>query len=457
MVDQRRTRLRNDKPVKNGAVLYWMQRDQRVDDNWALLYAAECAQLANVPLYVVFNLVPRFGDTTARHYDFMFKGLEEVEASLRKLIIPFILCQGQPEVTIPELVAEYQIGHVVTDFNPLKFTTSWREKVAAALPVQLTEVDAHNIVPAWVASSKLEYAAYTLRPKIHRLLPDFLTTFPKLKVAFQVDATVLAPIDWPGLFNQLVTNRDVSVITWLIPGARAAHKNLALFCAERLPDYVTRRNDPNDNYLSQLSPYVHFGHISAQRIALTVSGSKTARESKDAYLEELIVRRELADNYCFYNPEYDQVAGAHAWAQKTISEHAADTREYLYHIDEFESGSTHDDLWNAAQRQMTKEGKMHGFMRMYWAKKILEWTPDAQTAIATALYLNDKYELDGTDPNGIAGVMWSVCGVHDRAWNERPVFGKIRYMNYAGCKRKFDIKAYIKKYSVTPEDGVLCT
>lgn len=457
MVDQRRTRLGNDKPAKNGAVLYWMQRDQRVEDNWALLYAAQCAQQANEPLYVVFNLVPRFGDTTARHYDFMFKGLDEVEASLRTLAIPFILCQGQPEVTIPQLVAEYQIGQVVTDFNPLRFTTQWREKVAAALPIQFTEVDAHNVIPAWVASPKLEYAAYTLRPKIHRLLPEFLTKFPKLRVDWQAGVSLPTRIDWQQLFGEVVTNREVSVIHWLTPGAAAAHKNLARFCTERLPEYATRRNDPNDNYLSHLSPYLHFGQLSAQRIALTVSGSDAPVDSRDAYLEELIVRRELADNYCFYNPGYDQVAGAHAWAQKTIAEHVTDKREYLYSREAFESGATHDDLWNAAQLQMVQEGKMHGFMRMYWAKKILEWTPDVQTAINISLYLNDKYELDGTDPNGIAGVMWSVCGVHDRAWNERPVFGKIRYMNYAGCKRKFDIKTYIKKYSVTLKDDTLFT
>jgi deoxyribodipyrimidine photo-lyase len=173
------------------------------------------------------------------------------------------------------------------------------------------------------------------------------------------------------------------------------------------------------------------------------------KEARDAFLEELIVRRELADNYCFYNTDYDRVEGAHAWAKKTLLEHKNDPREHVYTKEQLESASTHDDLWNAMQRQMVLEGKMYGWCRMYWAKKILEWTPDAQVAIDIALYLNDKYELDGLDPNGVVGVMWSICGVHDRAWNERNIFGKIRYMNYAGAKRKFDIKAYIERYGST--------
>jgi deoxyribodipyrimidine photo-lyase len=236
-------------------------------------------------------------------------------------------------------------------------------------------------------------------------------------------------------------------VPWIVPGAHAANKNLKDFCSQRLQKYAALRNDPNTNYLSHLSPYLHFGQLSAQRVALAVQHADAERESKDAYLEELIVRRELADNFCLYNKNYDKVAGAHAWAQKTIAEHVSDIREFIYTPDEFEKAQTHDELWNAAQLQMAKEGKMHGFMRMYWAKKILEWSPDVQTAIDIALYLNDKYELDGTDPNGVVGVMWSICGVHDRAWTERSIFGKVRYMNYSGCKRKFDVQAYIDRYT----------
>ena len=446
MVDLRRTRVLNEQPIlPTGGVVYWMQRDQRVQDNWALLYAAECAEAVGQPLYVVFNMVTKFSNGAMRQFDFLLRGLAEVEAELRTLGIPFYMVRGDCVETIPAFVSEHTIGHVVTDFNPLRFTAAWRTDVANRLTVRLTEVDAHNVVPAWVASPKLEFAAYTLRPKIHRLLTEFLTPMPRLGVS-----TALAPlpplIDWQELSDWLVTDRTVAPVTWLEPGTTAAKRRLATFCNEGLYDYATKRNDPVLNQLSHLSPYLHFGQIGAQRIALEVSKSDADRESRDAYLEELIVRRELADNFCFYNSDYDKVSGAHAWAQKTITEHATDVREYVYTLAQFEAAQTHDELWNAAQLQMTTTGKMHGFMRMYWAKKILEWTPDAQTAIDTALFLNDKYELDGRDPGGVVGVMWSICGVHDRAWNPRPVFGKIRYMNYNGCKRKFDIAAYMAQY-----------
>jgi deoxyribodipyrimidine photo-lyase len=197
---------------------------------------------------------------------------------------------------------------------------------------------------------------------------------------------------------------------------------------------------------SNLSPYLHFGQISAQRIALETYKRKHNIETKDAFLEELIVRRELSDNFCFYNKNYDSFDGFPEWAKKTLNEHRKDKREFTYNLEQFEKAKTHDDLWNAAQIEMVKTGKMHGYMRMYWAKKILEWTETPEEALEFSIYLNDKYELDGRDPNGYTGCAWSIGGVHDRAWTERPVFGKIRYMNYNGAKRKFDVKRYIQKY-----------
>jgi deoxyribodipyrimidine photo-lyase len=204
------------------------------------------------------------------------------------------------------------------------------------------------------------------------------------------------------------------------------------------------RNDPAKDGQSNLSPYMHFGHISAQRIALDVSMSDINKESREAFLEELIVRRELSDNFCFYNAHYDNFDGFPEWGKKTLNAHRKDKREYLYNIKQFENAETHDDLWNAAQIQMLKTGKMHGYMRMYWAKKILEWTESPEKAMEIAIYLNDRYELDGRDPNGYTGIAWSIGGLHDRAWNERPVFGKIRYMSYNGCKTKFDVIKYIE-------------
>jgi deoxyribodipyrimidine photo-lyase len=425
--------------------MYWMQRDQRVLDNWALLYAARVAIERQVPLLVLFNLVPVFGETTLRHYDFMFRGLAEVETMLRERQIAFFLTQGKPTETIPVFVAVHQVGEVVTDFNPLRFTNEWRIKVGELLNVRLTEVDAHNVIPCWVASDKQEFAAYTFRPKVHRQLSAFLTEFPDLPSDI-VSTALPPPVAWEALLAQVPTNRTVVPVDWLTPGYTAGMERLEAFVTKGIYDYAEQRNDPNENALSHLSPYLHFGQIAPQRVALAVRDSAALEEVKEAYLEELIVRRELTDNFCLYNPQYDQVAGAHAWAQTTIAAHASDPRPYLYSATQLEAAETHDDLWNAMQRQMMWEGKMHGWCRMYWAKKIFEWSPDAQTAIDVALYLNDKYELDGTDPNGIVGVMWSICGVHDRAWNERPIFGKIRYMNYAGAKRKFDVAQFVAKY-----------
>jgi deoxyribodipyrimidine photo-lyase len=414
MVDPRRTRNLNDQVIlPTGAVVYWMQRDMRVQDNRALLYAAECAEAAHQTLFVVFNLVSQFSGATLRQFDFMLHGLAEVENELRTLGIRFYLLRGDAVETISAFALEHQIGHVVTDFNPLRFTTMWRTNVAKCLTVRMTEVDAHNVVPAWIASPKLEFAAYTFRPKIHRLLPEFLTTMPRLQ-SQELLASLPSPVDWEKVIDSLGVDSTVSPVTWIEPGSKAAHARLKKFCTEGLFDYATKRNDPVLNHLSHLSPYLHFGQLSAQRIVIEVTKSEADPESRNAYLEELIVRRELADNFCLYNPDYDKVAGAHAWAQTTIAEHAADVREFMYTRAQFEAGETHDELWNAAQLQMVTTGKMHGFIRMYWAKKILEWTPDAQTAIDIALYLNDKYELDGRDPGGVVGVMRSVCGVHDR-------------------------------------------
>ena len=195
--------------------------------------------------------------------------------------------------------------------------------------------------------------------------------------------------------------------------------------------------------MSDLSPYLHFGQIAPQRVAREIQQADAPPEAKQAFLEELIVRRELSDNFCWYNPDYDKFSGFPEWAQKTLDQHRDDRREYLYSLEEFEQGRTHDALWNAAQLEMVLRGKMHGYLRMYWAKKILEWTASPEEALEIAIYLNDRYELDGRDPNGYVGVAWSIGGVHDRAWGERPVFGKIRYMNLSGCQRKFKVDQYI--------------
>ncbi len=446
-VDARRIRYQNQLEMKDvGPVVYWMQRDQRAIDNWALLYAQEQALSRQQPLWVVFNLVPSFGDTTLRHYDFMTKGLSEVEKELGRYNIPFFILVGDPVSTIPKWVTKQSVSLVVTDNNPLDFTTSWRTEVADKIAVPLVEVDAHNVIPVWQVSDKQEFAAHTFRPKVHRLLPEYLVAFPKLTVHQYNQAVELQNASWEELLENQSIDKTVAPVTWCTPGTEAGMEVLHSFIGSRGVGYAENRNDPNASALSNLSSYLHFGQISAQRAAMMVKQSDLPDDDKAAFLEELIVRRELADNFCFYNKQYDKLSGAHAWAQKTLQEHRDDQREYIYTKEQFETATTHDELWNAMQIQLLTEGKIHGWCRMYWAKKILEWTNTPEYAIKVALYLNDKYSLDGTDPNGVVGVMWSIAGVHDRAWTERPVFGKIRFMNFSGAKRKFDVAQYIARY-----------
>jgi len=443
LMKEKRIKILQDGNTQNGPVVYWMQRDQRVNDNWALIYAYEKAKEKNEQLIVVFNLVTNFLEATLRQYYFMIEGLKEVEQNLAKLNIPFVLLTGKPEVNISYFVNKHNVSLLVTDFNPLKIVKNWKEEVKSKINIPFHEVDAHNIIPAWVASDKLEFAAYTIRPKIKKLLSEYLVEYPKLK-KLKKPSQLTSEINWDEVYKILEVDTSVKPVEMFRPGQTAANNILQNFVEHKLEDYAKKRNDPNKNGISNISPYLHFGQISAQRIALILN-QFSKDESVASYLEELIIRRELSDNFCYYNTNYDNFDGFHNWAKTSLDEHRHDRREYLYTLEEFETARTHDDLWNAAQLEMVTTGKMHGFMRMYWAKKILEWTKSPEEAVEIGIYLNDKYELDGRDPNGYVGVAWSIGGVHDRACGERPVFGKVRYMNYNGCKRKFDVKEYIKK------------
>ena len=446
-IDSRRSLALNTKPAGSGPVVYVVARDQRVDDNWALLTALARAHERGVPCLVLFPLGPMFCHGSARHNEWMVASLKELETELAAHQIPFFLRMGVWTEVIPDFVREHGIGEVIFDFNPLEPVRSWREEVAAKLPIAVSVVDAHNVIPCWLASPKAEFAAYTFRPKVHRLLGEFLTEFPKVKAPAVAYTGTIPTIDWEEVRAYRACDYSEIVPSSLAPGARAGKRQLRAFIDHGLSTYETDRNDPTKDGTSQLSAYIRWGNIAVARIALEVKGAEVSSSAKESFLEELIVRREVAENYCYYTKDYDRVEAAHAWAQTTLKEHMSDVRTHVYTYEEFRDAKTHDVLWNAAQRQMVQEGRMHGFLRMYWAKKILEWTPDPQTAIDIALTLNDRYELDGRDSNGVTGVMWSIAGVHDRAWTERPIFGKIRYMNYAGCKRKFDVKRFEARYA----------
>jgi len=443
MINSNRIRLLK-KGEKKGTVVYWMSRDQRARDNWALLFAKQLADEQNAGLAAVFTLVPEFLDASYRQYAFMLKGLVQTEAELLRHNIPLVLLSGAPELTLPYFIAEKNIACVVTDFDPLKIKRMWKRDVVKKTNITFYEVDAHNIVPCLYVSNKEEYGAYTLRPKIHRLLPEFLDEFPPLEPMKKNAGIEPTGVNFDEIAKTLKIDFNVAETGQCAAGEAAAAEKLELFLEKGLTAYNEERNNPALGGQSGLSPWLHFGHIAPQRAALEVKKRFPQNGSAEAFLEELIVRRELADNFCYYNTAYDSFDGFKDWAKETLNKHKADKREYVYSPARFENAETHEDLWNAAQNELLYKGKIHGYMRMYWAKKILEWSETPEEALNTAIYLNDKYSLDGRDPNGYAGCAWSVGGIHDRAWAERPVFGKIRYMNYNGCKRKFDVAEYIK-------------
>lgn len=448
-VDARRRHiLREGRPGK-GPVVYWMSRDQRVRDNWALLAAREDAAWRERGLAVVFCLAPEFLGATRRAYDFLLRGLREVEDGLRRLRIPFRLLEGDPATTLPTFLRGIDAAELVTDFDPLRPKRKWRDRVAECVSIPFIEVDAHNIVPCRQASDKREWAAATLRPKILRVLPMFLTEFPAVE-PLRDDAPLPEPVDWDAVAARLPCDGAVGAVPDLIPGAGGADVALDGFLKRRMRGYAVARNDPNLDGQSRLSPWLHFGHLAPQRAALEASrATDVPDEDRAAFLEQIVVRRELADNFCLYEAGYDSFAAAPAWAVRTHEEHRSDAREHVYDFKTFDRAGTHDPLWNAAQMEMCISGSMHNYMRMYWCKKILEWSATPEDAWRTAIRLNDRYELDGRDPNGYAGVAWSIGGVHDRPWKTRPVFGSIRYMNDRGCRGKFDVDAYISTWLKT--------
>ncbi len=442
---QERIQTLKEGEIRDGPVLYWMSRDQRIRDNWALLFAQQLALNLKRPLGVIFCVVPRFLGATLRQYGFMLKGLQEIEKDLIGKDIPFFLGLGFPAEEIPKVVGRWGAAALVTDFDPLKVKRSWKRKVVTKMDIPVYEVDAHNIIPCWTASPKQEFAAYTFRPKVKKLIQTYLETFRALKKHPSSWKGAGKNTDWDRARKSIQVDRSVQEVEWIEPGERAARQVLRHFLRNKLAGYAEKRNDPAQKALSTLSPFLHFGHISAQRVALEVRKADAPAADKAAFLEELIVRRELSDNFCFYNKNYDRFEGFPDWAQRSLQEHRKDKRDFIYTRKQFELGKTHDELWNAAQMEMVKTGKMFGYLRMYWAKKILEWTKSPEDAMKIAIFLNDKYELDGRDPNGYTGIAWSIGGVHDRAWFPRPVFGKIRYMSYNGARSKFDVKAYVEK------------
>lgn len=427
-----------------GPVLYWMHREFRASDNWGLIFARlEALRLAR-PVAVIFCMAKDFGHATAAHYEFLLQGLRETSESLRLAGIPFFVLRGEPGTEVAAFARSHDAALVVTDFDPLRTKRRWIDDLLDACGQQVTEVDSRNIVPARVATDRREYMAKTIRPRIRRQLHEFLDHFPELPPHPYPWTDGVSRTDIGGLraWKQGFAGGQEFLVR---PGETAGRDLLEDFLNNNLSSYMYR-NDPNRDVCSNLSAHLHFGMISAQRVVLEIMSRKLSGEHVDSFLDELIVRRELSDNFCLHTPDYDSESGFPAWARETLHLHRKDPRPAIYSPEEFEGADTHDPLWNAAQIQMTRCGKMHGYLRMYWAKKILEWSTSAAEAMRTAIRLNDRYSLDGRDSNGYTGIAWSIGGVHDRGWTERPVFGKIRYMNLAGAHRKFDVDRFVRSW-----------
>jgi deoxyribodipyrimidine photo-lyase len=427
-----------------------MQRAQRGVDNHALDVAVRVGNALGLPVVVYFAAVANFPGANLRSFRFLNQGLVDVDEDLAERGVGFVM-RRSPHESVERFVAEVGAAMVIGDENPLRGPERWRKLVAARLKVPFWTVDADVVVPSKLIE-RAQYGAYTIRPRLYRLLPDFLHGFEngvaeyrwRRPKAFRLES-VNEDITrgWEGL------DRSVEPVEAWTGGTRAAQRRLQHFTSRLLGEYEERRNRPEVDGTSALSPYLHFGHIGPMTVALAVEAAvkkdRSLAGARDAFFNELIVWRELAVNFVRYTPGYDTAECAENWAKVTIAEHARDEREYTYSLAQLERGETHDELWNAGQLQMVRHGWMHNYLRMYWAKKILEWTPDVTTAVKYCVYLNDRYELDGRDPNGYAGIAWAVVGKFDRAWNERPVFGKIRYMSGASTGRKFDSKRYIRQ------------
>jgi deoxyribodipyrimidine photo-lyase len=439
MVQQERIRLLNDRDHRAGRyVLYWMQQSQRVRLNHALEYAVERANHLHLPVIVGFGLTGDYPEANRRHYSFMLQGLKEVANDLEERGIAFVLRRGSPDDVASRLARKAAL--VVCDRGYLRHQKRWRERVARATACRVAQVESDVVVPVDVASDKEEIGARTLRPRIHRVWDRYLKGLRGGKI--------LRSARGLGLKSDLSLRRlslddSVSPVTRFSGGHSEARRRLDRFLRYRLNGYAGKRSEPGAWHSTMLSPYLHFGQISPLEIALAVRRSRAGTpEDRDSLLEELVVRRELAVNFVHYNRHYDSYRCLPKWAARTLEEHRDDRRETIYTRSQLESAATHDPYWNAAMREMVHTGFMHNYMRMYWGKKILEWSRSPAAAFRTALHLNNKYFLDGRDPNSFAGVAWCF-GLHDRAWGERPVFGKVRYMNARGLERKFDMERYI--------------
>ncbi len=438
----------NELPASHGKyVLYWMQQSQRGEQNHALEYAIGQANLQKRMIVVLFALTDDYPDANLRHYTFMLEGLKETKQVLASRGIQMIVRYGRPVELVLDLGRNASM--IVCDRGYLSHQRSWRKEIAGKSPCCVIQVESDVVVPIEEVSDKAEYAAYTIRPKIKRQLEEYLKDLKPRVVLHPSMSISIRGIELDNIqtvLDQLNIDGSIPPVSHFFKGGTSQAKDrFDDFIENRLHHYVVHRNQPKTLDVSFMSPYLHFGQISPLYLALKIKAcGHHLEEAGESFLEELIIRRELAMNFVYFNPAYDVLDCLPNWAKKTLTEHRRDARQYLYSKSELENSQTHDEYWNAAMREMRVSGFMHNYMRMYWGKKILEWSETPEKAYETLTAINNAYFLDGRDPNSYAGVGW-IFGLHDRAWFERPVFGKVRYMTASGLERKCDIKGYVSR------------
>lgn len=439
---------------KKKYIIYWMQQSQRIHFNHALNEAIKYANKKELPIMIFFGLIPNYPEANERHYAFMLEGLKEVKEIALKFGISFILKLGNPTETIKPLLKDADA--LFLDMGYLKYQKELRENVLAYIlkeehDIHVEMIDTDLIVPVLVASQKVEYGAYTIRPKIRKLIENFRDFYKIETVVKQHALTFESDLDLSNterILKQLPIDHEVKKSLYYHGGYVEGMKRFYEFITDKINQYPLS-NDPSLDLTSKLSLYLHFGQISSlelyERLYLLVSQGKINGEAFDAFVEQLIIRRELAHNYVYYHKDYDKFESmTESWAYQTMETHQEDIRTYLYTINDYETFKTHDQSFNAAMKEMVFTGYMHNYMRMYWAKKIIEWSHTHKEAFETITYLNNKYFIDGRDANSYTGIAWCF-GKHDRPWQERPIFGKLRYMNQAGLNRKFDMNHYINR------------
>jgi deoxyribodipyrimidine photo-lyase len=427
-------------------VLYWMQQSARAEWNDALEFSLAEANARGLPLLVVFGLIDAYPEANVRHYFFLLEGLRETRETLARRGIRMVIQRGEPADVALRLGRRAAL--IVCDRGYLRHQKAWRRQVAEGAGCAVFQVEADVVVPVERASNRAEYAARTIRPKLERQFAEFLVEPARERVGaarWDEEMPDLDLQDIAAFCRKLPLDQSVAPVSGLFRGGTAeAKKVFEAFLEERMDDYAENRNQPQTDDVSHMSKYLHFGQVSPVWLAVEARKRGAASENVATFVEELIVRRELAMNFAEFTPGYDTFAILPGWARDTLERHARDPRPHVYTRAQLEAGETHDPYWNAAMREMRATGYMHNYMRMYWGKKILEWGRTPEEAHANALAMNNKFFLDGRDANSFANVGW-VFGLHDRPWGERPIYGTVRCMMASGLERKCDIQAYVEK------------